>query len=77
MLICGNNVMNIYCQNVYIISYDAMYSMPKATVRARITFLSEIKYKIKNLRTLLLRLCKNFATHNKQSIATIYCSHSN
>lgn len=51
--------------------------MPKATIRAKISFLSEIKYKIKNLRTLFLRLCKNFATHNKQSIATIYCSHSN
>lgn len=54
-----------------------MYSMPKATVRARICFLSEIKYKIKSLQTLFLRLCKNFATHNKQSIATTYCSHSN
>lgn len=35
--------------------------MPKATIRAKISFLSEIKYKIKNLRKLFLRLCKNFA----------------
>lgn len=39
--------------------------MFKVIIRVKISFLLEIKYKIKNLRILFLRLCKNFVIYNK------------